>query len=54
MQDALEWGAILGRIAGQFLPTWIALILTFGLSITFKRKLGLYGKLFDRDRKSVV
>ena len=47
MQDALEWGAILGRIAGQFLPTWIALILTFGLSITFKRKLGLYGKLFD-------
>ncbi len=38
---------IIGGMAQQFLPVWIALILTFALSITFKRKLGLYGKLFD-------
>ena len=38
---------ILGEIIKRFLPVWIALIVTFVLSITFKRKLGLYGKLFD-------
>jgi len=38
---------ILGEISKRFLPVWIALIATFALSITFKRKLGLYGKLFD-------
>jgi len=38
---------ILGEISKRFLPVWIALIATFVLSITFKRKLGLYGKLFD-------
>lgn len=38
---------ILGEISKRFLPVWIALIVTFVLSITFKRKLGLYGKLFD-------
>ncbi|WP_296419272.1 ABC transporter permease [Pseudooctadecabacter sp.] len=38
---------ILGEISRRFLPTWIALIVTFIVSITFKRKLGLYGKLFD-------
>jgi len=38
---------ILGEIIKRFLPVWIALIVTFLLSITFKRKLGLYGKLFD-------
>ena len=45
--DALSWGGILARLAQQFLPVWIALIVTFALSITFKRRLGLYGKLFD-------
>ncbi|WP_439142352.1 ABC transporter permease [Pseudooctadecabacter sp.] len=40
-------GGILGEISKRFLPTWIALIVTFIVSITFKRKLGLYGKLFD-------
>ena len=38
---------ILGGMARQFLPVWTALIVTFVVSITFKRKLGLYGKLFD-------
>lgn len=31
----------------QLLPVWIALLATFWLSISFKRRLGLYGKLFD-------
>ena len=45
--DALSWGGILAGLAQQFLPVWIALIVTFALSISFKRRLGLYGKLFD-------
>ncbi|MGL5008301.1 MAG: ABC transporter permease, partial [Paracoccaceae bacterium] len=47
MQDALSWWSILGRIAIQLLPVWIALVITFAVSIRYKRKLGLYGKLFD-------
>ena len=38
---------IVGGITQQLLPVWIALIATYAASITFKRKLGLYGKLFD-------
>ncbi len=38
---------IIGEIGQRLLPVWIALIVTYALSITFKRKLGLYGKLFD-------
>jgi peptide/nickel transport system permease protein len=47
MDDALSWGSIISRVATQLLPVWIALILTYALSIKFKRRLGLYGKLFD-------
>ncbi|MEZ5752404.1 MAG: ABC transporter permease [Paracoccaceae bacterium] len=45
--EPLSWLEILTRAAQQLLPVWIALALTFGLSIRFKRRLGLYGKLFD-------
>jgi peptide/nickel transport system permease protein len=38
---------IVGAIAKQFLPVWVALIVTFAASIRFRRRLGLYGKLFD-------
>ncbi|MCP3971197.1 MAG: ABC transporter permease [Rhodobacteraceae bacterium] len=38
---------IVGGVSKQLIPVWIALIVTFTLSIAFKRKLGLYGKLFD-------
>jgi peptide/nickel transport system permease protein len=47
MEETLGYGAIFGRVIGQFLPVWIALIATYALSIMYKRKLGLYGKLFD-------
>ncbi|SDC16899.1 ABC transporter permease [Ruegeria marina] len=38
---------IIARILYQLSSVWIALILLFALSIAFKRRLGLYGKLFD-------
>ena len=40
-------GGIIGGMSQQLLPVWIALVATFTLSILYKRKLGLYGKLFD-------
>ncbi len=47
LMPSLEAKGIIGTVATRLLPVWIALALTFALSITFKRKLGLYGKLFD-------
>jgi peptide/nickel transport system permease protein len=47
--EPLSWLEILGRAAMQLLPVWIALVVTFALSIRFKRRLGLYGKLFDSN-----
>ena len=38
---------IVGAVAKQFLPVWLALVATFVLSIRYRRRLGLYGKLFD-------
>jgi len=38
---------IIGRILYQFTSVWLALIILFAASIAFKRRLGLYGKLFD-------
>ncbi|MEO1732750.1 MAG: ABC transporter permease [Pseudomonadota bacterium] len=38
---------IIGAMSQQFLPVWVALIILFATSIAFRRKLGLYGKLFD-------
>ncbi len=45
--EALSWGAILLAMFTQLTPVWIALVLTYVISIKYKRKLGLYGKLFD-------
>ncbi len=47
MTDILPWSVVFAKVAVQFLPVWIALVATYALSITFKRRLGLYGKLFD-------
>lgn len=44
---SIEAKGIIGTISSRLLPVWIALAVTFALSITFKRRLGLYGKLFD-------
>ena len=45
--DSLSWGGVIWGFFLRFIPVWIALVLCFALSIRFKRKLGLYGKLFD-------
>ncbi|WP_435310796.1 ABC transporter permease [Primorskyibacter sedentarius] len=45
--ETLTWAEIIPRILWQFLPVWIALAGVFAVSILFKRRLGLYGKLFD-------
>ncbi len=45
--EPLSWLEIVARMAQQLLPVWIALVVIYGLSIRFKLKLGLYGKLFD-------
>ena len=44
---SLEAKGIVGAISTRLLPVWISLIVLFAVSIYFKRKLGLYGKLFD-------
>ncbi len=38
---------IIGAISQQFLPVWVSLIILYAMSIAFKRRLGLYGKLYD-------
>ena len=43
----LSWLEIFGQMFVQFMPVWIALGIIFLLSVLFKRRLGLYGRLFD-------
>ena len=43
----LNWGQIVAQLLIQFVPVWVTLLVIFAASITFKRRLGLYGKLFD-------
>ncbi len=38
---------IVGAISQQFLPVWLSLVILFAMSMAFRRRLGLYGKLFD-------
>ncbi len=47
--QVMPYGAagIVGELSKRFLPVWIALIVLFTASIVYKRRLGLYGKLFD-------
>ncbi|AZV78355.1 ABC transporter permease [Parasedimentitalea marina] len=45
--DPLSTFEIITRILVQLSPVWISLFLLYALSIAFKRRLGLYGKLFD-------
>ncbi|TIU04502.1 MAG: ABC transporter permease, partial [Mesorhizobium sp.] len=37
---------VLGVLA-RFWPVWIALVLVMGASFAYKKRLGLYGQLFD-------
>ncbi|WP_172295176.1 ABC transporter permease [Pseudoruegeria sp. HB172150] len=43
----LEAKGILGAMSQRLWPVWLSLVVVFALSLQFKRRLGLYGKLFD-------
>ena len=45
----LGWqgGGIVGGVVRAFTPVWLSLAALFAASMAFKRRLGLYGKLFD-------
>jgi len=45
--EPLGWIEIPGRMAVQFLPVWVALVVLYAASIATKRHTGLYGRLFD-------
>ena len=45
--ESLSWGEIIIELLIRFWSVWLALLVTFSLSIITKRKTGLYGKLFD-------
>ncbi len=45
--EPLTWFEIITRVLIQFMPVWVSMIVLFTLSIVYKRRLGLYGKLFD-------
>ncbi len=45
--SVLENRGILANIVVRFMPVWISLVVLYGVSIHYKRRLGLYGKLFD-------
>jgi len=45
--EPLGFFEIVIRVLYQFTPVWMALGIVFATSIAFKRRLGLYGKLFD-------
>jgi peptide/nickel transport system permease protein len=45
--EPIGWGGIIARMIIQFWPVWAALVITYSLSIYYRRRLGLYGKLFD-------
>ncbi|MEM9797051.1 MAG: ABC transporter permease [Pseudomonadota bacterium] len=42
-----EGGGIIGGIMRRFTPVWLSLAVLFAASWQFRRRLGLYGKLFD-------
>ncbi|MFQ5621971.1 MAG: ABC transporter permease [Paracoccaceae bacterium] len=45
--ESLSWLQIFGKMLEAFLPVWISMAVVFGLSIFFKARLSLYGRLFD-------
>ncbi|MBF9033158.1 ABC transporter permease subunit [Rhodobacterales bacterium HKCCE2091] len=46
MEDLGTW-EIIFRVLGRFWPAWIGVVAVFAVSIPFRRRLGLYGRLFD-------
>ncbi|MCP5085510.1 MAG: ABC transporter permease [Rhodobacteraceae bacterium] len=45
--EPLSWIEIIVRVLYQFLPVWLSMAVVFIGSMAFKKRLGLYGRIFD-------
>ena len=44
--ELLSWAEIF-TILWQFVPVWVAMAVIMSVSAVYKRRLGLYGRLYD-------
>ena len=45
--ELLSWAEIFAKIFWQFMPVWVAMAIIMSASVVYKRRLGLYGRLYD-------
>ena len=45
--ELLSWGEIFVKMFWQFMPVWVAMAVIMSVSVVYKRRLGLYGRLYD-------
>ena len=45
--ELLSWAEIFTKILWQFVPVWVAMAVIMSVSVVYKRRLGLYGRLYD-------
>lgn len=45
--ELLSWGEIFAKILWQFMPVWVSMAMIMSASVMYKRRLGLYGRLYD-------
>lgn len=45
--ELLSWGEIFVKMFWQFMPVWVAMAVIISVSVVYKRRLGLYGRLYD-------
>ncbi|MBL54967.1 MAG: peptide ABC transporter permease [SAR116 cluster bacterium] len=45
--ELLSWAEIFTKILWQFVPVWVAIAVIMSVSVVYKRRLGLYGRLYD-------
>ena len=45
--ELLSWGEIFVKMFWQFMPVWVVMAVIMSVSVVYKRRLGLYGRLYD-------
>lgn len=45
--ELLSWGEIFVKMFWQFMPVWVTMAIIMSVSVVYKRRLGLYGRLYD-------
>ena len=45
--ELLSWAEIFTKILWQFVPVWVAMAVIMSVSVVYKHRLGLYGRLYD-------